>query len=334
MFNQILQKIKEYNTIIIHRHKRADGDCIGSSFGLREFIKHNFPNKSVYSVGDELPKYLTILGEEDVVTDDLYENALVFIVDTSVQSRIADDRYLKGKFIIKIDHHDDSEDYGDLIYVDPLSPACCSIIVSMIRSWQNLNCPINAAKALFLGIVTDTGRFRYRGLTGEVLNNAAYLINLGIDTENIYTNLYIKDLEILRIQSYVLENFKVTDNGVAYIYFSKDIMEKYNITREDAGNTVNLLDCIRGSLIWLAIIEQMNPYEEDKKDLVVTPHNEIRVRIRSRYMPINHIASKYRGGGHLQASGATIYSQEEMDSLLKDLDQELLNFKKDYPDKF
>lgn len=336
MFKKILDKILEYKTIIIHRHIRPDGDCIGSQFGLKSFIEENFKDKKVYAVGDEVPNYLKSCGESDFISDDIYINALVIVVDTATKDRICDKRYIKGKFIIKIDHHDDSFDYADLNYVDPKTPACSAILTRMFINYEKegYKIPTHTAKCLYTGIVTDTGRFRFRGVNGEVLRSAAYLLDLGIDTEYIYPRLYMKKKETLKLEGFVYNHFKITENGVVYIYFTKSIMEKFNVTKDDAANLVNCLDSIENSLIWVAFIDQMLPPEENPKNLNELKEKEIRVRIRSRFVSINDVASKYRGGGHLQAAGATVYSKKEIKTLLKDLDDLLFSYKQNHPEVF
>lgn len=326
MFIKILEKIKEYDKIIIHRHVRPDGDCIGSQMGLKELIKHNFPNKKVLCTGDSIPLYLSYYGSIDEVKDEDYFNALVIVVDTATPVRICDNRYDKGEFLIKIDHHDDSFDFGDLMYVDPLSPACSSIMVDMYKAWHEYDNSITlnkkSATCFMLGIVTDTGRFRYRGTNKKVFENAGLLMDENIELDWLYTSTYIKDKEELKLQGYVCENFKTTSNGVAYIYFDKETLNKYNVTVDEAANCVNLLDSIRGSLIWVAFINQ------NKED------GEIRVRLRSRFASINEVATHYRGGGHLQAAGATIYSIDEMNSLLSELDTLIKEYKTNNPEKY
>lgn len=336
MFEHILEKIKEFDTIIIHRHIRPDGDCIGSQFGLKRYLEYNFPNKKIYAVGDEVPEYLSQLGTSDKILPDIYNDALVIVVDTSLEKRICDSNYKLGKYIIKIDHHDDSPMYGDYEYVDPLSPACCAILVKMFREYESVGytIPLNSAIALYTGIITDTGRFRFRGVTGETMANAGYLLDKGINTDEVFTKLYIKSVEELKLEGYVYNHFKTTKNGVAYIYFTKDIIEKYNVTKEEAANLVNCLDSINGSLIWVAFVDQMLPKSEIVINENELPENEIRVRIRSRFVSINAIATHYRGGGHLQAAGATIYSKKEMNNLLKELDEALYTYKNEHPEAF
>lgn len=333
MFVEILNKIKEYNRIIIHRHIRPDGDCIGSQMGLKYLLKNTYPEKEIYAVGDCVPEYLSELGTIDSIPDEYYQDALVIVVDTSVENRICDERWKKGKYIIKIDHHDDSPEFGDLWYVDETSPACSSIIVRMIKSWgTEVKMCEKAAYALYFGIVTDTGRFRYRGLTSEVLNNAGYLIDLGIDVDSLYNKLYIDDVATLKLQGYVLNNFKTTPNGVAYIYFTKKIIEKFGVTKDEAANLVNSISTIKGHPVWVAFVDQGYEKLEKLEKGQLDPSKEIRVRLRSRGVTINGVASRYRGGGHLQACGATIYSKKEMNAILEELDLLVKQYKEDHPD--
>ena len=333
MFIEILNKIKEYNRIIIHRHIRPDGDCMGSQMGLKYLIKNTFPEKEVYAVGDDIPEYLKELGETDAVTDELYSDALVIVVDTSVENRIYDDRWKMGKYIIKIDHHDDSPEFGNLWYVDEKSPACCSIIVRMIKAWgSEVKMCQKAAYALYFGIVTDTGRFRYRGLTSEVLGNAGYLLDLGVDVDSLYNKLYVDEVAALKLQGYVLNNFKTTENGVAYIYFSNKIIKKFGVTKDEAANLVNSISTIKGHPVWVAFVDQGYEKPENLAKGELDPSKEIRVRLRSRGVTINGVASRYRGGGHLQACGATIYSKKEMNSILEELDLLVKQYKEEHPD--
>ena len=316
MLENILEKIKEFDTIIIHRHKRPDGDCIGSQFGLKYFILDNFPNKKVFAVGDEIPKYLSFVGSNDEVSDELYQDALVIVVDTSVKSRICDDRFSQGRFLIKIDHHDDSEPFGDIEYVDEKSPALCEIITQMISSW-NMNISKDTAQALYTGLVTDTGRFQFRGVSEKTFMAAATLVNTGIDIEYIYTSIALKELNSFRLEAYLFRHMKITENGVVYMYYPKRIQKRFKVAPEDASALISVMSNIRGAICWVSFVEY--------------PDN-IRVRIRSRYVPVNNVASKYRGGGHLQACGATVYNKKEMKELISELDQTIKEFKENSDD--
>ena len=313
MIAEILKKIKEFDTIIIHRHKRPDGDCIGSQFGLKYFIEDNFPNKKVYAIGDEVPDYLSFNGVSDIISDDIYKEALVFVVDTSVMSRICDERYNKGKFLIKIDHHDDYEEFGDIQYVEKTYPACSQIITLMMKEW-GLPISKRAAIALYTGLVTDTGRFQFRGVDKKTFEAAGYLTDTGIDITYIYTKLNLKDFNNFKLEAYLYKHMKKTPNGVVYMHFTKRIMNKFKVSREDAAALVSCMSGIRNHPFWITFVDY--------------PDN-IRVRLRSRTIAINDIGKKYRGGGHLQACGATVYNKKEIKALLLDADNLLKKYKEE-----
>ena len=117
MKDKILQSIKEYETIIIHRHVRPDPDAYGSQGGLAEILKASFPEKTIYTVGKE-EETLHFLRRLDRITDDAYNGALVIVCDTANEARIDDSRYKLGDKLIKIDHHPNVDQYGDLLWVD------------------------------------------------------------------------------------------------------------------------------------------------------------------------------------------------------------------------
>ena len=126
-------------------------------------------------------------------------------------------------------------------------------------------------------------------------------------------------------------NFKRTENGVAYIHFTEKLIKKFNVTKEDAANLVNCLDSIKGSLIWVVFVDQMLEPDPNCTNKLERPENEIRVRLRSRFVEVNDVAKNYRGGGHLTAAGATIYSTKEKNKLLKELDEKLKKYKENNP---
>lgn len=313
----ILDKIKEYDSIIILRHIKPDGDCLGASLGFRQILRESFPNKKIYSIGNMKSSYLEFLGSEDEdVSDEVYKNSLVIILDTATSDRIDNDRYPLAKETIKMDHHIPVEDYANINYVRVDLPATCAIITDFYYTFKDeLVLSEAASKFLFTGIVTDTGRFRYRGVSSELMLLTSELLKTGVDIESIYSQLYIKSPEELRLISYIYKHFKVTKNGVAYFLMSKRIQSKFNVTNESASSLVNVLEGIKGSLIWIFFIQN--------KEKIW------RVRLRSRFASVNEIASKYRGGGHLQASGATVNNKKEIKALLQDADDYLGKFKEE-----
>ena len=312
---QILDKIESYQTIIVSRHIRPDGDAIGSTKGFVRVLRDTYPDKKIYLVNEDFSDDLAFTGGEDTVSDDVYDGALQIVIDTGTRARISNRKYSLAKELIKIDHHIEADPYGDINWVEDWRSAACEMIADFCLTFKDrLKLTKESATFIYLGIVTDSSRFRHSEVSGETLRLAGALLDCGIDTETLYANLYMEDFERLKLKSFVYDNIKITENGVAYIYMSKEIQEKFNLTLESASDVVTDLKTIRGSLIWVAFIDDL-------------AKNSIRVRLRSRFLEINDLAKNYHGGGHAQAAGATVYSQEEMYELIKDADKLLGEYK-------
>lgn len=314
---KVLDTIKEYNKIIIFRHFRPDGDAVGSTKGLQRILQLSFPEKEIVLQNCDFSNYLSFLGgEENLYNDDFYNDALGIVIDTATAKRISNQKFSLCKKIIKIDHHIDVEAYGDINWVEDERCSSCELITAFYNAMRGeLKIDKEAATYLYTGLVTDSGRFRFREVSGETMRLAGILLDQGVDTDILYANLYMKDFEEFKFQGYVLNNIKITENGVAYIHINKDTMKEYNLSLEQASACVSYLDSIKNSLIWIAFIDTDND-------------DEIRVRLRSRFVTINTLAEKYEGGGHACAAGATVHNNEQLNELLNEADILLSEYKK------
>lgn len=312
---KILDKIKQYDRIIITRHFRPDGDAIGSTKGLAGILKLSFPQKEVYVLNEDSSQYLAFLGSEDApIDDEKYADALVIVCDTATTDRISNKKYALGKELIKIDHHIDVKPYGDLSWVDEERSSLCEMIADFWLTFKDeLKIDEEAATCIFTGMVTDSGRFKFSSVDGDTMRRAAALLDVGINTEWIYSNLNLDDFDVFKFEAYVYKKMKISKNGVAYIYVDKAMQKKFKLTNEQASNVVSYLDGIKGAIVWLAFIQNAS--------------GSIRVRLRSRFVTINALAEKYGGGGHDKASGATVHSKKEMKQMLSDADELVKNYK-------
>ena len=315
---QILDKIKEYDRIIVSRHYRPDGDAVGSTMGFCRLIRNTFPNKEVYLVNEDFSDYLAFMGDEDGPIDEsLYEGALGVVLDTGSEDRFSNKKMGLCKEIVKIDHHIDIKPYGDIAWVEDWRSSTCEMVVDFYKTFKDeLVMDKTAATYIFTGMVTDTGRFRFREVSPETLINASILLGFGVDTEALYANLYMEDFEALKVEAEITNHIQITPNGVAYLYIDLALQEKFNLTTEQASACVSYMDSIKGSLIWLAFIEV-----KDKKT---------RVRLRSRFLTINELGEKYGGGGHECAAGAAVESYDEAMRLVSDADELLGQYKKNH----
>ena len=312
---QILDKIKEYERIIIFRHKRPDGDATGSTKGLQRILKLTYPEKEILLQNADFADYMAFLGKEDApIADEDYASALGIVIDTGTMERISNQKFSLCKEIIKIDHHINIAPYGAPMWVEEERSSACEMIADFYATFKDeLKIDSEAATYIYCGMVTDSGRFRFRDVSGETMRLAGMLLDVGIDTDTMYANLYMKDFHLYKFEAYAYGQMQITENGVAYLHVTKEMQELFGLSQEDASASVSLMDSIKNSLIWLAFI--------DNDD------GSIRVRLRSRFVTINCIGEKYRGGGHACAAGATVYSVEEMNQLIADADLRLKEYK-------
>ena len=312
----ILDKIKEYDKIFIFRHFRPDGDAVGSSRGLAEILKATFKDKDIRLQNCDHSDYLAFLGGEDeLALDEEYRDALGIVCDTATAKRISNQKYSLCRELVKIDHHIPIESYAAYEWVEEERSSACEMIACFYDTFKDqLKINETAARYIYTGMVTDSGRFRFRSVSGETMRLAGVILSVGIDTDTLYANLYLKNLSEYKFEAYARRKMKFTEGGVAYLYISNSMKKRFGLTDEEASASVSLMDSIKGSLIWLAFIEN--------KD------GSIRVRLRSRFVTVDKLANNYNGGGHACASGATVYSKKEMKKLIKDADALLTDYKK------
>ena len=306
MFNEIYNKIKEYDTIIIHRHTNPDGDALGSQIGLKEAILATFPNKVVKITGDMTERY-SFMGKMDEISDELYKDALVFVLDSGQTHLISDTRFNCGKFMIKMDHHLAVEDYANINYVDTSRESCAGLIADFIKT-VGMNLTKIGAEALFTGMVTDSGRFRYSSTTDKTFDSASFLMKYNPDINNIYLNLYTEDLNVILLKARLTCKIQLTEKNVAYMIHTQEDVKDYGLDIFSISRgMVNLMAGIKGIDIWVNFTEDLD--------------GKILVELRSNGLNINTVAVKYGGGGHLQASGCCLESKEYIYNVLEDLNK-------------
>ena len=314
---QILDKITAYHRIFLFRHVRNDGDCVGATKGMKRMLQLSFSEKEIYLIDTDTAAYLEFMGPEDEpVADELYGGALAIVLDTASEARISNKNYKLCAEVIKIDHHIPLEHYGCINWVEEERSSACEMVVDFYQTFPEiLKLDSEAATYLYTGMVTDSGRFKYSGVSGDTLRCAGTLLDFGVDTDTLFARLYLEAYGYLKFKAHIYQRMQLTENGVAYIYIDRAMQEEFNLTLEQASACVGCLDSIREVISWMVFIE--NGDEQ----------GSIRVRLRSRFVHINSIAEKYHGGGHACASGATVYSMEEVNALLADTDALVKEYK-------
>lgn len=307
IYKKIYKEIKKYPTIVIARHIGPDPDALGSQFALKKLIQTKFPKKQVYAVGSSSSRF-KFMGTLDKIEETDKENTLLIVLDTPDLKRIDGVSLKDYTNIIKIDHHPIVDDYATLELVDDTASSTGQLILEFIFK-NHLPLTNSIAENIYTAIVSDTGRFMHDYTTAKTFELVTKLLKkTNINFTSLYEQLYIRPLSEIRFQGYIYENMEVTENGVAYIKITDDMLKKYEVDSASAGNIISELKFINEVYVWVF-------FTEDKKS------NLIRANIRSRGPIINDAAAIYGGGGHKYASGARLTNWKDTDSLIIDLDE-------------
>ena len=307
MFKQILDEIKKYDTIILHRHTKPDGDAMGSQIGFKHILKENFPEKQIFMVGDDV-RFFSFMEDAimDEISDEVYSGALAIVLDCGSSHLISDDRYKLAEKTIRFDHHLFCETICDLECVESSYESCAGLIADFAR--QNaLTVNKLAAQSLYTGMLTDSGRFRYDSTSSRTFEIAAFLMKAEFDTNEIFRHLYADEYENKKLKAQFVLKIQFTEHNVAYIYTSKEEFDSYGVDSFTISRgMVGTMADMKGVDIWVNFTET---------------EQGVLCELRSSRFNINPIAVKYGGGGHAKASGATVADHETAMAMLNDLDE-------------
>jgi len=304
--NDIIDKIKQSNNIILLCHKNPDGDAIGSTLSLYHTLKKM--NKEVDVVIEGAPtKFNFIDGFNDIKESSDKKYNLGIVLDTSVEERINNPNNILENIdeIIVIDHHISNTKYGIINYVEK-KPACCEIMYNLIKE-MNIEIDEKIAAALVSGMLTDTGGLSHPDVQASTYQMAADLCQI-VDIPSIYkkvlNTITLGQFELNKIATENLEFHK--DNQITFTYITEDDLNNLGLERNEADILANLGRNIEG--IEVAIF--------------VRKYNDVnRVSLRSNNIDVNEVAKVFNCGGHKNAAG--ISSTMEFNLLKEKLIEEV-----------
>ena len=311
MFKKIFKVIKKYDNIVLARHIGVDTDAMASQVALRDTIKMTFPEENVYAVGSGGAKF-PYLGKLDTF-DGNYSKTLLIVLDTPDKRRVDCENIDLFDYKIKIDHHPFIETFCDLELIDDKASSACELLMRMIYDTKLIVDKCIMEK-LFLGLVSDTNRFMFSNSTSTTFDIVGKVLrDYELNIPDLYALLYSRPLKEIKLQGYMSESMKVTENGVGYMVISDEVIKSYDVDVASSGNLINNFNYIEEVLVWLAVTQD-------------TKNNLFKINIRSRGPVINKIAENYNGGGHRLASGAKVQTMDEVECLIKDLDKACLEY--------
>lgn len=307
MEKQIIDKIVQSSKIVITAHRSPDGDSVGSSLALYQICKQ-LGKDVVVCFPDEVPAFLTWLdGAKEIIVFDnepekvvaqLQKCDLLFALDYNGSKRLGaemgDAFNASTAFKIMVDHHTFPDDFVDLAYSFPAVCSTSQLIFEIIENANRLDLlTIDAAKAIYLGIMTDTGSFRFPSVTAKTHLVAAKLLEVGVKHYEIHERVFdVNTQDRIKLRGYILsECLEIVSNEVAYIFMTKEVAEKFHHQRGDTEGLVNEALSIQGMKI-AAFFNEADEY--------------IKISFRSKGTDnqVNLLSQTYfNGGGHVNAAG-------------------------------
>ena len=288
-FKMLDRLIQKADKIVIFYHNGIDADAKGSTVAMMMGIQEKY-HKDV-EIAKQGSHY------------ELTSKDLVILLDVGDIFRLAGS-FSGNPIISRIDHHPTS--FICPVNIQDISAGSTSELVTLFLT--NYNYPISsrAAELLFQGIIADTGRLQYN-ISDTALIALSILKSQNVDYKSIYNKMYVKDSDDLKVRNYILNNYKLSKNGLVYLFLDRERSLDAEIDMNRAGSHLHELSNIKGCPIWVLITD--------------IGQNKITMRIRSRSIPINNIAEKYGGGGHENAAAIRVKNKQQAKEILAELDK-------------
>ena len=286
MFEAIISKIEQYDSIVIFGHLNPDGDCYGSQIALRNILRTRYPEKQIYCVGSGLKKFFDIIGKMDVASDEIIVQSLAIVLDSNDINRLEDQRAWKARDFAKIDHHIDTHTFHEgPEVIDDTATSTCELIYLFAKE-NNLEIDLISASALYLGMMTDTARFQFANNFVRMFEIARNLCDLGVDPILLNkTNNLVPEISIT-IKSFIYSHVKKDRRGIIYAVATKEEREKLGVTSAQICGNTSLLSYVTDFPVWFIASE--------------TDNGGMQVEMRSSTYNIQTIATHFGGGGCLR----------------------------------
>ena len=300
--DNILEEIKKAETIAIMAHETPDGDAIGSCLAMKVALKQLGKNADV--IIREVPKIFDFLpGREEIKTDSDVENYdLAISLDCADFKRLVGNEYFeKAKQTIVIDHHSSNKMYGEINFINPVAPACCQILIGMFQ-YFDINIDKELGTCILTGIITDTGGFRYSGVTPETFEFTADLLQKGVNVSDIYKRvLDTKTKANFELMKKAIDRMEFLEEGkVTFTYITNNDLEEANAGIGDHEGLVEIGRDVEGVEVSIFIRQK-----DDQENLY-------KISMRSNdYVNVSDVCLMFGGGGHEKAAGAVVQGNIE-----------------------
>ena len=293
--DSILEEIKKAESIVILTHENPDGDAIGSSLALYNALKSMGKNPDI--IVPEYPRVFEFLPN----ANEIRKESNIEKYDLAISVDCATIKMLNGfanyfenaKVKVSIDHHSTNTMFGDLNYVSPEAPACAQILI-VVFEYFKIEVTKEIGTCILTGIITDTGGFKYSGVTAETFEFVAWLLNKGINVSKIYRKvLQTKTRANFELSRKAMDRLEFLEDGkVAFTYITLEDEKNVNAENGDHEGIVEIGRDIEGVEVSVFI------RETDKGCKISMRSNE--------YVNVSDVCILLGGGGHIHAAGCSL----------------------------
>lgn len=298
----IAAKIREEQKFLLTTHEGPDGDALGSLLGMQHLLESLGKDSVMFLAAKEFPlpieyRHLPLEGVFHEPPADVSDRVVIFLDCGNIDRMPVDFLREDGKLLINIDHHHDNTEFGDLDFVDA-GASCTAEIIYELAVLLDVKVSPAMARALYIGIVTDTGKFMYDATDARTHRVAADLIEAGVDVDDVNRRLYESvPIEKLRLLSRALDNLEMHCDGQLIISYIAD--QDYRETGAGEEMTEGIIDSLRavdGIRVAAVVRDQVSRGRAARK---------ISLRAGDEHTDVSALARKFGGGGHVRAAGCS-----------------------------
>jgi phosphoesterase RecJ-like protein len=318
--------LKGKEKIALAGHVRPDGDCVGSTTALYQYLQNNYPEKKVDLYLEEIPEPMkfikataTILHEISAEVEtgaEVYDIAIALDCGDANRVGFAKPVFTNARTTACIDHHVSNDNFGDVNYIKTNASSTSELVFELLEEDENQNCHADVcnetyhvnkitkaiAESLYMGIVHDTGVFQYSCATPHTFRIAAKLLETGIDATKIINDTFFEKTYVQNLlMGYGLLNAKLHFGGkVISSIITKAVLEEYGADKNDIEGVVANIRKVKGVEVAIFLYETEVP-------------SEVKVSLRAKeYANVNEVAMKFAGGGHVKAAGCTVVGDPDV----------------------
>ena len=315
----IAEAIREHDRYLVTTHENPDGDALGSLLAAKLTLEQLGKNVVIYLAGDTpLPREYDFMDLEELsreVPADAHER-VVLAVDCANERRLGPDPSVleRAALVIDIDHHHDNSRFGQLNHIEPGASSTGEIMRDLIRELDVALTP-EIAEALYIAIVTDTGRFQYANTTAKALRVAAELVEAGADVHRVFQGIYENvAFAKLKLIAKALEHARVFEGGrVIVSHLEREDFDAVGAEEPYSEGIIDYLRAVEGAEIAALIREP--PTQNG-------PTRRVSLRTTTEGIDVSQIARKSGGGGHQMAAGFS--SEASVDEITEFIRREYL----------